>query len=139
MVTEVPVVILDTELFTDKLKGAILPSENKSFSGVNSDLAGSYGIMVVLSKLPTFYLIPIQADCVVIGDAILDKGLGETGAECGEVKVLVSDGVGDVPVAGIGCIQRTGVASQPVNVGDAGDVITVPLNRRSLVDIYVAS
>ena len=81
MVTEVPIVILDTKLFADKLKGAILPSENKSFASVNSDLAGSYGIMVVLSQLPAFYLIPIQTDCVFIGDAVLDKGLGETGAE----------------------------------------------------------
>ena len=51
----------------------------------------------------------------------------------------MSDGVGDVPVAGVGCIQRTGVASQPVNVGDTGVVITVPLNRCSLVDIYICS
>ena len=136
MVTEVPVAILGSQFLPNKPQGGVSSTENERFPRVNSDLARSYGVMVVFAQRPAFYLMPAECDCVVVGDAVLDKSLREDGAQFGEVKVLMGDGVRDVPFIGADCVQRTGVLSEPVDAGDTAVVTTVSLNGHPLTEVY---
>ena len=136
MVAEVPVEIFGSQLLPNKPQGGVSSTENERFPRVDSDLARSYGVLVVFAQRPAVYLMPAECDCVVVGDAVLDENLREDGTQFGEVKVLMSDGVRDVPVIGADCVQRTGVLSEPVNAGDTAVFTTVSLNGYPLTEVY---